>query len=81
MAVSAELTPHLESLVDDLIKKGRYGSKSEVIREGLRLVEEREKALAKFDASLMEAIAQADAGLGIPIDEAFDRLRRRYAKT
>jgi antitoxin ParD1/3/4 len=80
MAISAELTPHLESFVDDLIKKGRYGSKSEVIREGLRLVEEREKALAKFDASLMEAIAQADAGLGIPIDEAFDRLRRRYAK-
>jgi antitoxin ParD1/3/4 len=80
MAISAELGPRLESFVDELVKNGRYGSKSEVIREGLRLVEEREKALAKFDASLMQAIKEADAGLGIPIDEAFDRLRRRYAK-
>ena len=80
MAISAELGPRLESFVDDLVRNGRYGSKSEVIREGLRLVEEREKALASFDAKLMESIRQSEAGLGIPIDEAFDRLRRRYAK-
>jgi antitoxin ParD1/3/4 len=80
MAISAEIGTRLETFVDDLVKNGRYGSKSEVIREGLRLVEEREKALASFDASLMQAIAEADAGLGIPIDEAFAELRHRYAK-
>jgi antitoxin ParD1/3/4 len=78
VAISADLGEHLEAVVNDLVANGRYNSKSEVLREGVRLVEEREKDLAELDAKLAVAIAEADAGLGIPIEEAFAELRTRY---
>jgi antitoxin ParD1/3/4 len=36
------LTPHLEQFVQAKVKSGRYQSASEVVREGLRLLEERD---------------------------------------
>jgi antitoxin ParD1/3/4 len=36
------LTEHHQQLIDSLVKSGRYQNASEVLREGLRLVEERE---------------------------------------
>jgi antitoxin ParD1/3/4 len=40
--MNISLTPELERLVDEKVKSGRYASASEVIREGLRLLEEQE---------------------------------------
>ena len=40
MAISAELGETLEKVVADLVENGRYNSKSEVLREGVRLVQE-----------------------------------------
>ena len=48
---------NLESAVKRLVASGRYNSKSEVIREGIRLVEEREKKLAALDAALARGVA------------------------
>ncbi|MDQ0391836.1 type II toxin-antitoxin system ParD family antitoxin [Labrys monachus] len=79
MASSAELGPHLESFVDSLVKTGRYRSRSEVMREGVRLVEEREKRLAALDAAIARGIADADAGRGKPASVVFDRLEAKYA--
>ena len=76
MAISADLGAHLEGYVNELVTKGRYNSKSEVLREGVRLVQEREAKLAALDAALAKGIADADAGRVIPLDEAFDRLRQ-----
>ncbi len=47
MAISADLGAKLEAVVEDLVKNGRYNSKSEVLREGVRLVQEREAALRR----------------------------------
>lgn len=44
MASSANLGKLLEEYVADLVRTGRYNSRSEVLREGVRLVEEREAA-------------------------------------
>jgi len=59
------LTEHHVKVIEDLVRSGRYRSASEVLREGLRLVERREAE----DAARLEALRQA-AQIGI---EAFER--------
>lgn len=78
MPSSANLGPRLESYVTELVKSGRYQSRSEVLREGIRLVEEREKRLAALDAALARGIADADAGRVKPIEDVADRLITKY---
>lgn len=62
MASSANLGRHLEDYVTDLVKTGRYNSRSEVLREGVRMIEEREKRLAALDLSIARGIADVEAG-------------------
>jgi len=47
-----------QGFVERIVKDGRYGSASEVVREGLRLVEEREARLLALRATLDASIAQ-----------------------
>ena len=65
-----------ESFVDSALKAGRYGSASEIVREGLRLVEEREAKLAALRGTLDAAIARggahSDAAVGKHIDAALN---------
>jgi antitoxin ParD1/3/4 len=79
MAISAELGETLEKVVNDLVENGRYNSKSEVLREGVRLVQEREARFRELDASVRLAIAEADAGRWLTEEEVFDDLEARYA--
>jgi antitoxin ParD1/3/4 len=62
MAISADLGPVLEKFVETLVENGRYNSKSEVIREGLRLVQEREARLAALHYEIGLGIADIKAG-------------------
>ena len=78
MASSVNLGDQLEAFITDAVKNGRYGSRSEVMREGVRLVQEREKRLAKLDAALMKGLADADAGRVTDAEVVFDRLIRKY---
>ncbi|MGP2493417.1 type II toxin-antitoxin system ParD family antitoxin [Mesorhizobium sp. PUT5] len=78
MAISADLGAHLEGVVNELVSTGRYNSKSEVLREGVRLVQEREARLAALDAALAKGIADADAGRVKPAGEVLDRLEAKY---
>ncbi|MCZ7854677.1 type II toxin-antitoxin system ParD family antitoxin [Agrobacterium salinitolerans] len=76
--ISADLGKQLESYIQHLVDTGRYGSKSEVLREGVRLVQDRETKLAALDASIMRGLADADAGRTKPASEVFDRLEAKY---
>ncbi|MCM5555127.1 type II toxin-antitoxin system ParD family antitoxin [Pleomorphomonas sp. NRK KF1] len=77
MAQSVDLGS-LEGFVAELVKTGRYNSKSEVLREGVRLVQEREAKLAALDASIRRGQADSAAGRVKPADEVFDRLEAKY---
>ena len=78
MPSSVDLGSKLEAFVTKLIASGRNNSKSEVLREGLRLLHERETRLASLDAALVRGIADADAGRVTPAEEVFATLRARY---
>ncbi len=76
--ISADLGRPLESFVAKLVESGRYNSKSEVLREGIRLIQEREARLAALDASIGRGLADAEAGRVKPAAEVFDRLEAKY---
>ena len=78
MPISADLGEMLESYVDGLVKSGRYHSKSEILREGVRLVQEREARLAALDQAIARGLADAEAGRTKPAAEVFDRLEAKY---
>lgn len=75
MTMTVDLGPQLEQFVQALIETGRYQSKSEVLREGVRLVQDRE---AMLDAALRAGLADVDAGRVKPIGEVFDRLEAKF---
>lgn len=50
-----------ETFVDGIVRGGRYGSASEVVREGLRLVEEREAKLKVLRRMVAETAIAPDA--------------------
>jgi antitoxin ParD1/3/4 len=76
MASSVNLGEQLEAFITEAVRNGRYGSRSEVLREGVRLVQEREAKWARFDAEIQKGIDSADRGDLIPADEAFAELHR-----
>ncbi|WP_339762526.1 type II toxin-antitoxin system ParD family antitoxin [uncultured Hoeflea sp.] len=51
---SVILGNHYEKFVGAQVGSGKYGSTSEVIRAGLRLLEERETAVSTLQAALIE---------------------------
>lgn len=76
--ISADLGKQLESYIQQLVETGRYGSKSEVLREGVRLVQDRETRLAALESSIPRGIADTDAGRTKPASDVFDRLEAKY---
>jgi len=76
--ISADLGQQLESFVTNLVKTGRYNSKSEVLREGVRLIQDRETRLTALDQSIARGIADANAGRTKPAADVFDRLEAKY---
>jgi len=53
--MSVSIGERWEGSVERIVRRGRYGSVSEVVREGLRLVEEREAKLAALNARFRKA--------------------------
>ena len=50
-----------EGFVEDAVRSGRYASASEVVREGLQLVQERDAKLSALRATLEASIARGGA--------------------
>ena len=54
--VTASLGPHYEEFIQNSILCGRYNNASEVVRAGLRLLEEREKKMEYLRTAIQEGI-------------------------
>ncbi len=80
MAVSADLGKPLEDYLNELVTKGRYRSRSEVLREGLRLVQEREKRLEALDVAIEEGQRATAEGRTRPAKEVFADVKARLHK-
>lgn len=79
---NVRLTGHQTQLVDALVESGRYQNASEVMREGLRLLEEREAeeaaTLAWFNRQIAAGVEQARRGeIAGDLDQVLDRIDDR----
>lgn len=76
--MNVSLTPKLEALIDEKVRSGLYTSASEVVREALRLLEERDQMLALRREELRKEIQKGlDSGPATPLDmEAIKRAGR-----
>ncbi|MET4665396.1 type II toxin-antitoxin system ParD family antitoxin [Sphingomonas sp. PvP056] len=76
--------PRWESFIELIVAEGRYASADAVMREGLRLVEEREQKMKALRETIQGAIARggshSDDEVGAAVDEALDEWEaRRHA--
>jgi len=78
--MNVSVGPRWEQFVDEAVKAGRYGSASEVVREGLRLVEEQEARLLALRATLESSIAAGGEATDAEIDEAVEAKAAELAK-
>ncbi len=51
---SVALSDHFARFIEEQVETGRYASASEVVREGLRLLEERERKINVLEAAIEE---------------------------
>jgi antitoxin ParD1/3/4 len=80
-SLNVSLTPELEKFVEGRVASGRYQTASEVVREGLRLLElqerERDEAFKILKAKLRRAAEQSENGETVDGEEYFEKLLGR----
>ena len=74
--MNVSLTPQLEALVQRKVESGLYGSASEVMREALRLLEERDR-LRSMRLEALRAEQGLDSGEPTPLDMGAIKARGR----
>lgn len=80
---TVSLPPEHTAFIDGLVASGSYASASEVVRAGLRALQERNAAVERW---LREEVApvydamEADPGRALAADEVFGSIRERHAK-
>jgi antitoxin ParD1/3/4 len=78
VTLNVSLTPELEKFVESRVASGRYLSASEVVREGLRLLEDRElsrqAALEEVRRKIAIGLEQAELGELFDGEEVFQEV-------
>ena len=80
MPTSIALSPHFETFIRGQVESGRYNNVSEVVRAGLRLLEDTERQQAIQLQALRNDIAAGKAsGTAFAAEPVFDRLQAKYS--
>lgn len=78
-SMNVSLTPEHEKFIKDAVASGNYATQSEVVREGLRLLQQRQReddeALAALKAQLQRGVEQAERGEFVDPQEVFRTAR------
>ncbi len=53
---SVALGPHFEEFIQSAIQSGRYNNASEVVRSGLRMLEEQEQKMAALRSAIQQGL-------------------------
>jgi antitoxin ParD1/3/4 len=79
MPSSYVIGDHFEGFIKQQIQLGRYASASEVIRDGLRALEDQQKFRdMKLEWLRSEVQKGMDSGVGRSVEEVADELKTRY---
>ena len=79
MPTSYTLGRHFETFVQTQLASGRYNNASEVVRDALRLMEDRERRLSALDSAIERDMADIKAGRVTDARTVLDRLEAKYA--
>jgi antitoxin ParD1/3/4 len=71
--MNVSLTPELERVVNEKVESGMYQTASEVVREALRLLKERDEARAHLRADVQAGFDLLARGEGRSFDKATGR--------
>ena len=69
MATNVHLTPELERFAKECVAEGRYNNVSEVVRSGLRLLQESEDRRRHFRTMLQEVEAETERDGGVALED------------
>jgi antitoxin ParD1/3/4 len=70
MGTNVSLTPELERFARAVVAEGRYNNVSEVVRQGLRMLQEAEARRQAFTKSLDEAVAESERDGYVSLEDA-----------
>src|SRR5689334_7762620 len=83
--LNVSLTTTLRNYVDARVRSGRYGSASEVVRDGLRALQQRERLAASFWGGVREKVAvarrQVAEGKTVDGESAMDEILAELEET
>ena len=72
--MNISLTEELEQAIERRVRSGRYGSASEVVRDALRLLEERDRfrdlRFLELRRDVAAGVSELDRGESVPLDTA-----------
>jgi antitoxin ParD1/3/4 len=79
--MNVSLTPELDRLVQEKVASGLYQTASEVVREGLRLLEAQDQMrtaqLAQVRSKIDRGLKQLNAGQAVSSDSAWKRIHKK----
>ena len=76
MGTNVHLTPELERFAREVVAEGRYNNVSEVVRDGLRLLQDAAERKKSFMRMIREVEADVEKNGSLSIDEAMAEVDR-----